>query len=108
MGLRPIGKGVWLSRLPLDVFTLIERPGDGVDGAWVEVVILGWKRIVQRLQTTARLLATLARPSACRILGIAQQGYAWLRHALERLPLATSVDDCEALLRWNYTPRLHS
>lgn len=37
-----------------------------------------------------------------------QEPYAWLRHALERLPLATSVEDYEALLPWNCTPRLHS
>jgi hypothetical protein len=30
-----------------------------------------------------------------------QEPYAWLRHALERLPLATSVEDYEALLPWN-------
>ncbi|KPB97957.1 ISPsy5 [Pseudomonas syringae pv. maculicola str. M6] len=37
-----------------------------------------------------------------------QEPYAWLRHALERLPLATSVEDYEALLPWNCKPRLHS
>ncbi|WP_122560157.1 IS66 family transposase, partial [Pseudomonas viridiflava] len=37
-----------------------------------------------------------------------QEPYAWLRHALERLPTATSVDDYEALLPWNCEPRLHS
>ncbi len=37
-----------------------------------------------------------------------QEPYAWLRHALERLPTATSVDDYEALLPWNREPRLHS
>lgn len=37
-----------------------------------------------------------------------QEPYAWLRHALERLPLATSVEDYEALLPWNSTPQLHS
>jgi len=37
-----------------------------------------------------------------------QEPYAWLRHALERLPLATSVEDYEALLPWNCTPQLHS
>ncbi|WP_234829490.1 transposase domain-containing protein, partial [Pseudomonas savastanoi] len=31
-----------------------------------------------------------------------------LRHALERLPLATSVEDYEALLPWSCAPRLHS
>ena len=30
--------------------------------------------------------------------------YAWLRHALERLPMATSVEDYEALLPWNCSP----
>ena len=29
--------------------------------------------------------------------------YAWLRHVLERLPLANSVEDYEALL-WNCQP----
>jgi hypothetical protein len=33
-----------------------------------------------------------------------QEPYAWLRHALERLPLATSVEDYEALLPWNCSP----
>ncbi|VVM94940.1 hypothetical protein PS655_03015 [Pseudomonas fluorescens] len=33
-----------------------------------------------------------------------QEPYAWLRHALERLPLASSVEDYEALLPWNCTP----
>ncbi|WP_122598094.1 IS66 family transposase [Pseudomonas viridiflava] len=37
-----------------------------------------------------------------------QESYAWLRHALERLPTATSVEDYEALLPWNCEPRLHS
>ncbi len=37
-----------------------------------------------------------------------QEPYAWLRHALEGLPTATSVDDYEALLPWNREPRLHS
>ncbi|WP_164444472.1 transposase domain-containing protein, partial [Pseudomonas viridiflava] len=37
-----------------------------------------------------------------------QEPYAWLRHALERLAVATSVEDYEALLPWNCTPRLHS
>ncbi|MGX0954757.1 hypothetical protein AB7M18_000885 [Pseudomonas viridiflava] len=30
--------------------------------------------------------------------------YAWPRHALERLPLATSFEDYEALLPWNCSP----
>lgn len=33
-----------------------------------------------------------------------QEPYAWLRHALERMPLATSVEDYEALLPWNCSP----
>ncbi|WP_397451929.1 IS66 family transposase [Pseudomonas sp. NA-150] len=33
-----------------------------------------------------------------------QEPYAWLRHALERLPQATSVEDYEALLPWNCSP----
>jgi hypothetical protein len=33
-----------------------------------------------------------------------QEPYAWLRHTLERLPLAKSVEDYEALLPWNCTP----
>lgn len=33
-----------------------------------------------------------------------QEPYAWLRHALERLPMATSVEDYEALLPWNCSP----
>lgn len=37
-----------------------------------------------------------------------QEPYAWLRHALERLPQACSVEDYEALLPWNCTPRIHS
>ncbi len=37
-----------------------------------------------------------------------QAPYAWLRHASERLTLATSVEDYEALLPWNCTPQLHS
>nr|WP_277620855.1 transposase domain-containing protein [Pseudomonas helleri] len=32
-----------------------------------------------------------------------QEPYAWLRHALERLPHASSVEDFEALLPWNCT-----
>ncbi|WP_454833680.1 IS66 family transposase [Pseudomonas lini] len=31
-----------------------------------------------------------------------QEPYAWLRHALERLPQAESVEDVEALLPWNW------
>ncbi len=37
-----------------------------------------------------------------------QEPYAWLRHALEHLPLASSVEDYEALLPWNCTPKIHS
>ena len=33
-----------------------------------------------------------------------QEPYAWLRHALERLSLATSIEDYEALLPWNCSP----
>ena len=35
-----------------------------------------------------------------------QEPYAWLRHALERLPQATAVEDFEALLPWNCTPQI--
>jgi hypothetical protein len=34
-----------------------------------------------------------------------QEPYAWLRHVLERLPQATSLNDFEALLPWNCTPQ---
>ena len=34
-----------------------------------------------------------------------QEPYAWLRHVLERLPHATSLEDFEALLPWNCTPQ---
>ncbi len=37
-----------------------------------------------------------------------QEPYAWLRHPLERLPQASSVEDYEALLPWNCTPKIHS
>jgi hypothetical protein len=33
-----------------------------------------------------------------------QEPYTWLRHALERLPTATSVEDYETLLPWNCSP----
>ena len=33
-----------------------------------------------------------------------QEPYAWLRHVLERLPQARSVEDYEALLPWNCKP----
>ncbi|UFQ99329.1 IS66 family transposase [Pseudomonas wenzhouensis] len=33
-----------------------------------------------------------------------QEPYAWLRHILERLPTANSVEDYEALLPWNCSP----
>ncbi|WP_237750152.1 transposase domain-containing protein [Pseudomonas soli] len=32
----------------------------------------------------------------------------WLRHALERLPQARSVEDYQALLPWNCTPQINS
>jgi len=35
-----------------------------------------------------------------------QEPHAWLRHVLERLPLARSVEDYEALLPWNCTPAM--
>jgi hypothetical protein len=37
-----------------------------------------------------------------------QEPYAWLRHALERLPQAAAVEDFEALLPWNCTPQSHT
>ncbi len=37
-----------------------------------------------------------------------QEPYAWLCHALERLPKASSVEDYEALLPWSCKPGLHS
>lgn len=37
-----------------------------------------------------------------------QEPYAWLRHALEHLPLPSSVEDYEALLPWNCTSKIHS
>ena len=33
-----------------------------------------------------------------------QEPYAWLRHVLDRLPTASSVEDYEALLPWNCSP----
>lgn len=33
-----------------------------------------------------------------------REPYAWLRHVLERLPAAHSIEDVEALLPWNCTP----
>ena len=33
-----------------------------------------------------------------------QEPYAWLRHILEHLPTAQSVEDYEALLPWNCSP----
>jgi hypothetical protein len=33
-----------------------------------------------------------------------QEPYAWLRYILERLPLANSIEDFEALLPWNCPP----
>lgn len=35
-----------------------------------------------------------------------QEPYAWRRHALERLPQASSVEGFEALLPWNCTPQI--
>ena len=37
-----------------------------------------------------------------------QEPCAWLRHALECLPHASSVEDYEALLPWNCTPQIRS
>ncbi|RJG09824.1 IS66 family transposase [Pseudomonas cavernicola] len=35
-----------------------------------------------------------------------QEPYTWLRHVLERLPQASSLEDFEALLPWNCTPEM--
>ncbi|WP_172641504.1 transposase domain-containing protein, partial [Pseudomonas syringae] len=35
-----------------------------------------------------------------------QEPYTWLRHVLERLPPAASVEDYEALLPWNCSPEM--
>ena len=35
-----------------------------------------------------------------------QEPYTWLRHVLERLPHASSVEDYEALLSWNCSPEM--
>ncbi|WP_445671923.1 IS66 family transposase [Pseudomonas inefficax] len=35
-----------------------------------------------------------------------REPYAWLRHVLERLPQAVSVEDFEALLPWNCSPQI--
>ncbi|MNI83164.1 hypothetical protein D3C73_1399480 [compost metagenome] len=35
-----------------------------------------------------------------------QEPYTWLRHVLEKLPLAQSVSDYEALLPWNCPPEM--
>ncbi|MEE4374748.1 transposase domain-containing protein, partial [Pseudomonas alliivorans] len=35
-----------------------------------------------------------------------QEPYTWLRHFLERLPHAASVEDYEALLPWNCSPEM--
>uniref|UniRef100_UPI0013D9B93B IS66 family transposase n=1 Tax=Pseudomonas viridiflava TaxID=33069 RepID=UPI0013D9B93B len=35
-----------------------------------------------------------------------QEPYMWLRHVLERLPHAASVEDYEALLPWNCSPEM--
>ncbi len=36
-----------------------------------------------------------------------REPYMWLRHALERIPMARTADDFDALLPWNFHP-LHS
>ena len=35
-----------------------------------------------------------------------QEPYTWLRHVLERLPYASTVEDYEALLPWNCSPEM--
>ncbi|GFZ66517.1 hypothetical protein PSE10B_30390 [Pseudomonas amygdali pv. eriobotryae] len=35
-----------------------------------------------------------------------QESYTWLRHVLERLPHAASVEDYEALLPWSCSPEI--
>ncbi|AKA82791.1 Mobile element protein [Pseudomonas synxantha] len=35
-----------------------------------------------------------------------QEPYTWLRHVLEKLPKAQSVEDYEALLPWNCSPQM--
>ncbi|PWK39405.1 transposase IS66-like protein [Pseudomonas sp. OV226] len=35
-----------------------------------------------------------------------QEPYTWLRHVLERLPHAQSIEDYEALLPWNCSPEM--
>ena len=35
-----------------------------------------------------------------------QEPYTWLRHVLEQLPHASSVEDYEALLPWNCSPEM--
>ncbi|KIH82985.1 Mobile element protein [Pseudomonas batumici] len=35
-----------------------------------------------------------------------QEPYTWLRHVLDRLPHASSVEDYEALLPWNCSPEM--
>lgn len=35
-----------------------------------------------------------------------QEPYMWLRHVLERLPYAVSVEDYEALLPWSCSPEM--
>lgn len=35
-----------------------------------------------------------------------QEPYTWLRHVLERLPQASSLEDYEALLPWNCSPEM--
>lgn len=57
------------------------------------------KTVYQESQTFDR--KQVAR--AC-IKANGQEPYAWLRHVLERLPAATSVENYEALLPWNCSP----
>jgi len=40
------------------------------------------------------------------LTNVIKEPYAWLRHALERLPMASSDEDYEALLPWNCSPVL--
>jgi hypothetical protein len=35
-----------------------------------------------------------------------QEPYTWQRYVLERLPHASTVEDCEALLPWNCSPEM--
>ena len=40
------------------------------------------------------------KPPQCHMC-LSQGPYAWLRHALERLPQVILVEDCEALIPWS-------